>query len=230
MAAASADEQGKEQAEALVTDFGSGPSRAANPGMVHLPPSPVPQPRYRDDPGAPRDGSNDNSDAGQGRHRRGRRIDFRLSIVAFLRVANVAWSVTNIALIIGMNPRFTAIVLLLVLMWFVLLWNVLNLLPDCLRCSGHRGGFMFPALACVVGICKFSCSPPEDGGDDHEDGDDPMDPPRKKPVDFTWLVDLVYAVLVLVAIILAAEHMQPWKRWFSHAERDSVVAMSSLVM
>ena len=207
MSIASSDDHVKEQGEPLLAANPSGPSRSMNPDMIYRPPpAPGSVPsgrRYRDDPAAASDDDGDGDDDDGGRRKK---LKLKLSLVGLLRVCAFIFSLTGIVFIISIQPRTFTVIVMLLLLWFILFWNLFNLLGPFLGscCGIGIGGKTIRTEwhvnfgGCIIGFNgRYE---PEQAADDDRAVDHVVQEPQppKEPVKATWLADLWYAVWLTI--------------------------------
>jgi hypothetical protein len=244
MSIASSDDHVKEQSEPLLAANPSGPSRPMNPDMIYQPP-PAPGSvssgrRYRDDPAAVDDndgdgGDGDGDDDGDGRHGR---LKLKLSLISVLRFCTVVFSLTGIVFIIIIEPRTFTVIVLLLLLWFVLFWNLFNLLgPLVGGCCGAGTGdktikteWHVNLGGCIIGFTgRYE---PELAADDEEAADPIAQEPESpnKPVKATWLADLSYAIWLTVFTGLATATLVNHGEYSTPRDEANILGMAYTVM
>lgn len=201
MSLSSTDDHVKEQ-EPLLAQGQAGPSRPLDPEMVYRPPPPTggspPGRRFRDDPQTSDDSDDGSSDPDDGGRRK---LKVKVTLVGFLRFCLVVFSIAGIVCLIGIGPRLFETIVLILLLWLVLFWNVFNLVGP--LCGGggvkqRKMEWYVNVGGCIIG---FNGRYDPDGNDDDDEGDaaeELVPSASKKPVKATWLADLNLAVWLTV--------------------------------
>lgn len=231
MSLSSTEAQAKEQSEPLLASNIPGLSSSLKPGMVYCPPSATGVPgargRYRDDPQSPDDGDGDdggNPDDGQ------RKLKVKLTLLGLVRFCIFVFSLTGIVCIIGIEPRLFETITLLILLWLVLFWNLFNLIGP--LCGGGRGKkrsrveWFVNVAGCIIGFnARY-----EPNDDDISLVDDLLQPAPKKPVDATWLVDLSFALWLVVFASLTTVAFANRREWASARDVGNILGMAWTVV
>lgn len=176
-------------------------SRLLNPQMVYRPASPA---------HAPNDGDGGNKPV---------KIPFNLVLVH--RALLVVFTITGIVVDIT-NHASAVIVVAIVTQFFCLFWNlffVLRWIHKTLVKATFPCHWL-PRFSCQIGRCKWACGGGHD--DDEEEARRPLldegeDPPKKRSRPL-WLVDVLFAVLILIFVLADMEDYLHNRWWYGPRE------------